>query len=170
MRQPQNSPLRLLIIDSIAHLFRDVGDKPQIAALAQRTGILFRISALLRRFADTYNLAIVVTNQVICTKHCHTRTGTVLSTVCTPCTEKSVMPVDCLVRWDLTRHAHSRTTRKRCSQGCSDTRCRQPAPLCIITLFHAEALTVEQQLISCPVSIPSLHGISVCRAGLSKFA
>jgi len=29
-----------------------------------RTGMLFRLSALLRRFADTYNLAVVVTNQV----------------------------------------------------------------------------------------------------------
>lgn len=74
MRQPQTTPLRLLIVDSIAHLFRDVGDKPQIAAFAQRTGILFRISALLRRFADTYNLAVVVTNQVNCTKHVVMRT------------------------------------------------------------------------------------------------
>lgn len=64
MRQPQQMPLRLLIIDSIAHLFRDVGDKPGIAALTRRTGILFQISSLLRRFADTYNLAVVVTNQV----------------------------------------------------------------------------------------------------------
>ena len=64
MRHPQDTPLRLLVIDSIAHLFRDVGDKPHIEAFAQRTGILFRISALLRCFADTYNLAVVVTNQV----------------------------------------------------------------------------------------------------------
>ena len=64
LRQPQEMSLRLLIIDSIAHLFRDVGDKPGVAALTQRTGILFQISSLLRRFADTYNLAVVVTNQV----------------------------------------------------------------------------------------------------------
>lgn len=64
MRQPQGLPLRLLIIDSIAHLFRDVGDKPDTSAYVHRTGMLFRISALLRRFADTYNIAVVVTNQV----------------------------------------------------------------------------------------------------------
>ena len=64
MRQPQELHLRLLIIDSIAHLFRDVGDNPGVAAFAQRTGVLFRISSMLRRFADLYNLAVVVTNQV----------------------------------------------------------------------------------------------------------
>lgn len=64
MRQPQGLPLRLLIIDSIAHLFRDVGDRPDTSAYVHRTGMLFRISALLRRFADTYNLAVVITNQV----------------------------------------------------------------------------------------------------------
>ena len=64
MRQPQELPLRLLIIDSIAHLFRDVGDNPGVAAFAQRTGVLFQISSMLRRFADLYNLAVVVTNQV----------------------------------------------------------------------------------------------------------
>ncbi|KAL3154285.1 hypothetical protein ABBQ32_013775 [Trebouxia sp. C0010 RCD-2024] len=64
MQQPQGLPLRLLVIDSIAHLFRDVGDKPDTSAYVQRTGMLFRISALLRRFADTYNIAVVVTNQV----------------------------------------------------------------------------------------------------------
>ena len=64
MRQPQGLPLRLLIVDSIAHLFRDVGDKPDTSAYVHRTGMLFRISALLRRFADTYNIAVVVTNQV----------------------------------------------------------------------------------------------------------
>ena len=64
LRQPQGLPLRLLIIDSIAHLFRDVGDKPDTPAYVHRTGMLFRISALLRRFADTYNIAVVVTNQV----------------------------------------------------------------------------------------------------------
>lgn len=64
MQQPRGLPLRLLIIDSIAHLFRDVGDKPDTSAYVQRTGMLFRISALLRRFADTYNIAVVVTNQV----------------------------------------------------------------------------------------------------------
>ena len=65
MRQPQGLPLRLLIIDSIAHLFRDIGDHTDASAYVRRTGMLFRLSALLRRFADTYNLAVVVTNQVL---------------------------------------------------------------------------------------------------------
>ena len=64
MRQPQGLPLRLLIIDSIAHLFRDIGDHTDASVYMHRTGMLFRLSALLRRFADTYNLAVVVTNQV----------------------------------------------------------------------------------------------------------
>ena len=64
LRQPQGLPLRLLVIDSIAHLFRDIGDKPDTSAYVHRTGMLFRISAILRRFADIYNLAVVVTNQV----------------------------------------------------------------------------------------------------------
>ena len=69
MRQPQGLPLRLLIIDSIAHLFRDIGDHPDSSAYVHRTGMLFRISALLRRFADTYNLTVVITNQVSLEQH-----------------------------------------------------------------------------------------------------
>ena len=64
MKQQQSPPLRLLIIDSVAHLFRDVGDDCDGRAYVQRTGLLFRLSALLRRYADTYQLAVVVTNQV----------------------------------------------------------------------------------------------------------
>ena len=64
MQKPQGFPLRLLIIDSIAHLFRDIGDHPGSSAYVHRTGMLFRISALLRRFADVYNLCVVITNQV----------------------------------------------------------------------------------------------------------
>lgn len=64
LQQPQALPLRLLIIDSIAHLFRDVGDAGDGKAYVQRTSLLFRLSALLRRYADMYQLAVVVTNQV----------------------------------------------------------------------------------------------------------
>ena len=64
LQQPQGLPLRLLVIDSIAHLFRDIGDQPDTSAYTRRTGMLFRISAILRRFADSYNLVVVVTNQV----------------------------------------------------------------------------------------------------------
>ncbi len=35
-------------MDSMAHAFRDVGDKPGLAELAGRTELLFRISSMLR--------------------------------------------------------------------------------------------------------------------------
>ena len=68
--------VKLLVIDSIAYLFRDLlvvknattctsmTRETNIEAFADRTALLFKISSLLRRYADTYNLAVVVTNQV----------------------------------------------------------------------------------------------------------
>ena len=35
-----------------------------MAAYATRAGLLFRLAALLKRYADEYQLAVVVTNQV----------------------------------------------------------------------------------------------------------
>lgn len=35
-----------------------------MAAYATRAGLLFRVAALLKRYADEYQLAVVVTNQV----------------------------------------------------------------------------------------------------------
>lgn len=40
--------VRALVIDSIAHLFRDVGDNGGIDQLAGRMEVLFKISSLLR--------------------------------------------------------------------------------------------------------------------------
>ena len=91
--------VRLLIIDSIAWLFRDLlggkfnserskngnnaspiassadgsddkpaielGAPPSIDSLSDRTELLFRISSLLRKYADEFNLVIVVTNQIM---------------------------------------------------------------------------------------------------------
>ena len=41
-------PVRLLVVDSIAYLFRDMGDNAGVTELAGRTEMLFQISALLR--------------------------------------------------------------------------------------------------------------------------
>lgn len=70
--------VRLLVIDSIAWLFRDLltgeessvagssaGGAPGIEALSSRTELLFQISALLRKYGDDFNLAVVVTNQIM---------------------------------------------------------------------------------------------------------
>jgi len=65
-------PGRLLVVDSIAHLFRDAGAAAggapggagaAAAAYGARAGLLFRIAALLKRYADDFQLAVVVTNQ-----------------------------------------------------------------------------------------------------------
>jgi RecA/RadA recombinase len=64
LRNPTAKPVRLIIIDSVASVFRDVGDDSTALPYVQRTHELFRLSALLRRFADAYALAAVVTNQV----------------------------------------------------------------------------------------------------------
>ena len=41
-------PVRLLVVDSIAHVLRDMGDSVGASELAGRTELLFKISALLR--------------------------------------------------------------------------------------------------------------------------
>lgn len=41
-------PVRLLIVDSVAHVFRDMGDAVGAAELTGRTELLFKVSALLR--------------------------------------------------------------------------------------------------------------------------
>lgn len=101
---PHDKSFRLLIVDSVAAVFRDVGDDPGVAQYAQRSSLFFQvplhrfavfhkrsralpllclpnptqqraglktlhicclqIAALLRRYAEAYNLAVVVTNQV----------------------------------------------------------------------------------------------------------
>jgi len=75
LRRPDpaaRQPGRLLVVDSIAHLFRDAGAAAggapggagaAAAAYGARAGLLFRIAALLKRYADDFQLAVVVTNQ-----------------------------------------------------------------------------------------------------------
>lgn len=41
-------PVRLLVVDSVAHVMRDMGDTVGVGELAGRTELLFKISALLR--------------------------------------------------------------------------------------------------------------------------
>lgn len=47
-QEPRQRPVRLIVVDSIGYLFRDVGDRPGVAELAGRTELLFRISSMLR--------------------------------------------------------------------------------------------------------------------------
>ncbi|CAI7909063.1 unnamed protein product [Closterium sp. NIES-53] len=56
-------PIRLLIIDSIASLFRSEFDNSR-DDMFQRTTMLFRIASALKHLADRYKIAVVVTNQV----------------------------------------------------------------------------------------------------------
>ncbi|KAK9827974.1 hypothetical protein WJX81_003621 [Elliptochloris bilobata] len=76
LADPPRQPVRLLVIDSVAHLFRDAGaagDHGQdgrdcggggLAAYAARAELLFRLAALLKLYADEFRLAVVVINQV----------------------------------------------------------------------------------------------------------
>lgn len=64
LQQPPGLPVRLIIIDSIASIFRDAGDNAGVTEYTERAGMLFRIAGLLKRYAYQYDLAVVVTNQV----------------------------------------------------------------------------------------------------------
>lgn len=57
-------PLRLVVVDSIAALFRSEFDNTAVD-LRRRSALFFRISAELRRVARRFRLAVVVTNQVV---------------------------------------------------------------------------------------------------------
>jgi DNA-repair protein XRCC3 len=58
--------VRLLVVDSVAAALRDLGEHAGGAgALAARTELAFRLSALLRRYADEHDLAVVVVNQAV---------------------------------------------------------------------------------------------------------
>ncbi|CAM6121456.1 unnamed protein product [Calypogeia fissa] len=65
LSHPLRMPVRLLVIDSIAALFRTDFDNRTISALTGRGNLFFQISSKLKKLAEKYNLAIVVTNQVI---------------------------------------------------------------------------------------------------------
>ncbi|EFJ52752.1 DNA repair protein (X-ray repair) [Volvox carteri f. nagariensis] len=59
--------VRLLVIDSVARVFRDVaeGDEPQVQQLQRRATQLFGLATLLKRLAQQHQLAVLLTNQVM---------------------------------------------------------------------------------------------------------
>ena len=77
LADPPRRPVRLLVIDSVAHLFRDAGAPEAYGeaygpdgrggggagAYGARAAALFRLAALLKLYADDFGLAVVVTNQ-----------------------------------------------------------------------------------------------------------
>ncbi|PNW82260.1 hypothetical protein CHLRE_06g278151v5 [Chlamydomonas reinhardtii] len=68
-------PIRLVVIDSVAHVFRDAGaeeaggggghDQPQVQQWHRRATLLFTLAAALKRLADRYGLAVLLTNQIM---------------------------------------------------------------------------------------------------------
>ena len=62
-------PIRLVILDSVAALFRDVGaGPPGVAGAAEygaRAGLMFAAAAALKRLASEHGLVVVVVNQVV---------------------------------------------------------------------------------------------------------
>lgn len=69
--QSQAKRVKVLVIDSIAHIFRDLlQNKDSRSTLGnkevnERTALLFEISSLLRAYADEYKILILITNQVM---------------------------------------------------------------------------------------------------------
>ncbi|CAG9461477.1 unnamed protein product [Pedinophyceae sp. YPF-701] len=60
--QDPDYPVRLIVLDSVAGVFRDDGnDAGDVGGRARQ---MFEAAALLKRFADEFALAVVITNQV----------------------------------------------------------------------------------------------------------
>ncbi|GLU20908.1 hypothetical protein SLE2022_370840 [Rubroshorea leprosula] len=57
-------PVRVIVIDSIAALFRSEFDNTPVE-LKRRSSLFFKISAKLKALAKRFNLAVLVTNQVV---------------------------------------------------------------------------------------------------------
>lgn len=57
-------PVRLIVIDSIAALFRSDFDNTPVE-LKRRSSLFFKISSKLKALAKRFNLAVLVTNQVV---------------------------------------------------------------------------------------------------------
>ncbi|CAK9875588.1 unnamed protein product, partial [Sphagnum jensenii] len=57
------TPVKLIVIDSVAALFRADFDNNK-TDLTKRASLYFRLSAKLKQYAQQFNIAIVVTNQV----------------------------------------------------------------------------------------------------------
>ncbi|MCO5553538.1 hypothetical protein L7F22_007060 [Adiantum nelumboides] len=61
---PLAMPVRLLVIDSVAALFRSDFDN-NAKDLAKRTEWFFKLSSKLKQYAHDYDIAVLVTNQVV---------------------------------------------------------------------------------------------------------
>ena len=57
--------VKVLVVDSIAFLFRDLDINNMWNALSARSASFFKIAGLLKRYADEYDIAVVVTNHVV---------------------------------------------------------------------------------------------------------
>ncbi|KAJ7552481.1 hypothetical protein O6H91_06G057100 [Diphasiastrum complanatum] len=62
--RPSAMPVRLIVIDSIAALFRSAFDNT-IKDMSTRAGLFFKLASTLKRYAEQFDLAVVVTNQVM---------------------------------------------------------------------------------------------------------
>jgi len=63
----QKNGVRLLIIDSIGGILRSEFNTNETKEMKERTYILFKIAAQLKRLADTYSMCVIVINQVTAT-------------------------------------------------------------------------------------------------------
>lgn len=63
-RNSSQWPVKLIVIDSIAALFRSEFDNTP-ADLKRRSSFFFKISGRLRALAEKFGLAVVITNQVV---------------------------------------------------------------------------------------------------------
>ena len=64
LRPPTQLPVRLIVIDSIAALFRGEFENTPFD-LKRRSSLFFKISGKLKALAERFGLAVVVTNQVV---------------------------------------------------------------------------------------------------------
>ncbi|KAG2439552.1 hypothetical protein HXX76_004905 [Chlamydomonas incerta] len=77
--KPSSRPIRLVVIDSVAHVFRDAGAEEagggggsssstghaQVQQWHHRATLLFTLAAALKKLADRYGLAVLLTNQIM---------------------------------------------------------------------------------------------------------
>lgn len=59
--------MRLIVLDSIAGLYRSHGDEPgtsRVAVAAERSRQLMHVAATLQKISDEYDVAVLVTNQI----------------------------------------------------------------------------------------------------------
>ena len=58
-------PVKLFVLDSIAHVFRFREDSKYDSYDMSRSQAFFKIASILKRYADEYDLVVLVTNQVV---------------------------------------------------------------------------------------------------------